>query len=237
MPHAADVVLAVHADLSAKYPAIARCLVVEDEPAGDFGVAHYYGRTSAGCARISFDVGYPPPRARVAHELTHDLHRAGTSEGGPWWMDPRDVVLRGYWAAMGYTTPLEEAISLALRVERERGFAAAWRYYPGEQLADAVGWLNYPGEGWGGADPGLFGGSYAAANLARIDAWARSVIPVAVTPPPLEVEDMDRATFDRWFLENVRRDVTPTIVAIKDAFNDHTHETAGPRVQLGNEPA
>lgn len=244
MSHAEAVVRAIHAELIAKYPAMAACLVVEDEPAGDFGLAHYYGRTPAGCARVSFDVGHTPPRARVAHELGgHDLHRGGTPIGGPFWMEPDDPVLLGYWDAMQYTTSLRDAIDTALRVERERGFAAAWPYYPGEQLADTVGWINYPGEGWGGADPGIYGGSYAADRLARVEAFLRSVRPAAAQPPT-EVDDMDRATYDRWWIENMRAHVTPTVVAIKDSYNDHEHDlvgsqlgrTSAPKVTLGNEP-
>lgn len=238
MSHADQLILEVRAALAATYPAIAACLKIDDESAGDFGIAHYRGLVG-GCAYVTFDAGRQPAPGVVAHELWHDAHRG--AGGSPFWMLRDDPVLVGYWQTMAYTTSLPDAITQAIARERELGTAAAWPYYTGEQMADAFAWVTYSGRGWGGADPGIYGGSYAPEHLARLDTFFRAVRPLPAPPPPQEVEDMDRATFDRWWIENMRQQVTPTVVALKDAFNDHDHttpegRTSGPIVHLGNEP-
>lgn len=235
MSHADEFVRAVHADLAPLYPAMPRCLDLADEPGGDFGIAHFLGIDARGCARLTFDVDKPASRYVAIHELTHGLHQyAG---GSPFWMRDDDPALVALWRVLGSPLSLAAAIAIAIDIERRYGFAAAWPYYLGEIFADGLAWA-LTGEG-----PMTFGGlqrygvTLTPDRAPALIALYRS-IPARATDRPVEVEDMDRETFDRWWLENMRREVTPTVVAIKDAFNDHEHaaRTGGPLVALGNEP-
>jgi hypothetical protein len=130
--HAADAVLELHAQLLRLYPGLPTCALVGDEPAGDFGIAHYLGLSLAGCARMTFDVGYAPRAVTKAHELGHAWH---DNTGG----DPRvyhvdDPVLKRWHEAVGYTVPLAEIIA--------RGEASDdWGALVGEQLAQAFAYI------------------------------------------------------------------------------------------------
>jgi hypothetical protein len=174
MAHADDLIREIHAELLPIYPAIPTCLDLADEDPTDFGNAHYWGLTTGGCARLTFDSGKTPPRGYVVHELCHAAH--DNAGGTPFGMFPDDPVLVGYWRAMRYTTTLEAAIAQARGIERQ-GASAAWPYYPGEQMADAFAWLRFPAQGWGGADPGIYGGSYDNDHLISVDEFFRGLRP------------------------------------------------------------
>ena len=178
MGHAEALIHEVHDLLMSRYPAIPRRLLLEGEPREWFGIARFWGLVD-GAARFSFEeLATPeddaPARGVVSHEMCHALHLIG---GGSPFMDTQqfegrpDPVLTGYWRAMGYTTTLEQAWATA-RARND------WKYWPGEQMADAFAWVVYRGQGWGGADPGIYGGSYAEENLMRLDYFFRSVQPV-----------------------------------------------------------
>lgn len=250
MSHADEVVAAVHGELTLDYPAIPPCVQVEDEPVGDFGIAHYLGLTPGGCAHLTFDAGYEPLRWTIAHELGHAMHQY--CGGSPFWMSEDDPVLSRFWPVRFPNGPsLGDVIRLAIRTEQEQGFGAAYGYYVGEIFADTFS--RVAGWGWSGLTAN-FDTPFLPPPL-RIDgevveqpapirdacaAFFRQLRPLGAIPPKEEVDEMDRDTFNRWFLEETRRLITPTIVAVKDVVNDHEHDvatrTSGPRVTLGNEP-
>lgn len=126
MSHADDYIRAVHAEISGKYPAVPKILHLSDEPAGDFGIAHFYGLSrDDGGAILSFDSGYQPGRRTVIHELGHAVHAVGGEE-----------FLRRYWVVRGFPLSIEDANAEALRLQNEGQAFASWSRWPMESFAE-----------------------------------------------------------------------------------------------------
>lgn len=139
MSHADTMVLEIHRELVPLYP-IPPCLEISDEPAGDFGIAHFYGVRPDGCGIltgwgiVSFDVGYLPTRHTVVHELGHGLHAYVQRFISP-------EVAHAFWAACGFTTSIVDAVAISNRFA-DAGYAyTAWQYAPNEVLADVFAFV------------------------------------------------------------------------------------------------
>ena len=236
MSHVNDMAMVMRAELARIYPAIPRCLDVGDEYAGDFGLAHYLGLRD-GCARLTFDEGRMPSRKMVAHELWHAAHEnAGET---PFTARPTDRVLRGFWLAMGYRIPYDSALAICEQKVMELGPNNAWGWYPGEQMAEAFGYVVARLRASAATAMWTRYGGYFNDRVPYLEAFFRSVRPAPPTSP--EEEEMTKEQFEVWFLEMTRKHIAPSERAIKDLLNDHAHIVSGnvtTRVveNLGNEP-
>lgn len=180
--HADEYILSVHQRLVSEYPAVPDAIALMDESAHDFGVAHfigvdaemylregfaYYGQTLDGIAVLTFDAGRTPAEWVVCHELGHGMH--ANLGGNPHRASPSDPVLQAYWAAMGYTTPLADAIAFAESQPYESGH----KYYPTEHFADAFAWVT--ANTFGSADYYRYGGSLTDAKRSELRAFFASL--------------------------------------------------------------
>ena len=148
MSHADEAILEVHAEANLRYPAVPDCVGLADEPAGDFGIAHFYGNdaqpgrggftfygiTGEGCALMSFDVGYTPTRRVILHELGHAIH----ARFGP-------PALFAYWAVRGFPLSVDAANAEASRLEPIPGQQFnSWARWPMESFAEDFACLDEP---------------------------------------------------------------------------------------------
>ena len=134
MSHADAMVREMHGALLPLYP-IPPCLEISDEPAGDFGIAHFYGVRADGCGVMTFDEGYLPSRHTVAHELGHGLHAYVQRflDADPY--GPGGVLFR-FWSACGFTVTVGAATSQAAALEAAGEAYQGWRRRPSEIIAE-----------------------------------------------------------------------------------------------------
>lgn len=128
MTHANEFVLGIRDELRNAGLMVSECVVVEDDPAGDFGIAWYYGiDRSTSCARMSYDVGYLPSRHTVVHEFGHDFHAKWQYAG----------VFEGFWSLVfGGFSPETAAHESNIQADAYQ----AWRRRPSEVIADLFAW-------------------------------------------------------------------------------------------------
>jgi hypothetical protein len=132
----------VHADLRRRYSAIPRNIAFSDEPAGDFGIAHMYYRTTGDL--ITFDEGRVPVLYVVAHELGHALSANVTKlRGGNGFTNG---LYDSFWGVRGYPGTPWEAQQRAIAAEAVR-LNSGYRSWPEENFADAFGAVNSYGQG------------------------------------------------------------------------------------------
>lgn len=233
---AADFVRAVHQRLVADYPAIPDAIALMDESAHDYGIAHflgidremfvregfaYYGQTLDGIAVLTFDAGRVPAEWVVAHELGHAMHE--NCGGTPNSLSANDSVLIAYWRAMGYTTPLAEAVAF---IEAQNDYFATHKWNPVEHFADAFAFVT--ANAFGSADFYRWGGGITAAKREELRAFFASLRSVQT-----EEDEMTPEEFERRWLEMYRKvQVSDTFDALKKVDADlatdlrlHTHET------------
>jgi len=146
-PGAEAVVESIHQELRAAYPlAIPPCINFQNEPAGDFGIAHFYGldrSTPTVCDMLlTFDEDRIPARYVVCHELGHAISLNVTLKRG---LDPfLSGLYQEFWEARSFAstaaaphTPLD-AQNLAIQKDQEV-VNGGYRYWPEENFADAFG--------------------------------------------------------------------------------------------------
>lgn len=122
MSHADATVLAIRDELRASGFKVSKCLVIQDDPQGDFGIAWYTGIVN-GCAQMRYDVGYLPTKHTVVHEFGHDMHSKWQSSD----------ILPLFWETVGFPVAMGQAITGDSQYQR-------WRRTPGEILADLFAW-------------------------------------------------------------------------------------------------
>lgn len=223
-PGATDVVAAIHAELRRTYRAVPPRLNVGDEPAGDFGIAHFYGLDRLTARdddfRLTFDAGRIPSRYVVCHELGHALSLNVTLKRGG---DPfTNGLFDEFWEARGFTRAIDaprtpmEGQELAMRLDRE-SLNGGYRFWPEEHFADAFGAINSYGQGT------LITATYGAGlEEARLRDFFRSL------------GGLYMATLDQEDLRNIANYLLPEIIgAIKAGFNE-TLPAVADRVVAGD---
>lgn len=131
----------IYSELKAEY-AIPECYTVQDEPQGDFGIAHFWGLKN-GCGSISFDSGYLPQEYTIRHEIGHALSALWNegSNAGP--MHERFWIARGFNEAPNAPHTAWQAQLLAIQKDKESP-NGGYRYWPEEAFADTFGVVNTP---------------------------------------------------------------------------------------------
>lgn len=184
----------VHGALAPTYPALPRCYSWDPDPPNDYPWGTWQTLTPERCATFTFDVHWLIPEWVVAHELGHAMHALA----GGWPRDLRldDPVLPLYWQAAGFTTSWPDAFAHAMATRRHDDA-------PGEHFADAFAWLTY--RGYGGCDPGIYGGRWDDATLARLDAFYRSLRPEVNEVTEEQVRELLKGYVSKAELEDYKR--------------------------------
>jgi hypothetical protein len=132
----------VHEALRARYGAIPRIVAFSDEPAGDFGIAHFYYRSDGDL--ITFDEGRVPVLYVVAHELGHALSRNVTKlRGGDGFTNG---LYDSFWKVRRFPGTPMQAQQAAIAKEAV-AVNSGYRFWPEENFADAFGAVNSYGQG------------------------------------------------------------------------------------------
>lgn len=120
--------------------ALPNAIDTHDEPAGDFGIAHFHGIIN-GRGQLTFDNDRIPLRYTVTHECGHMLSSWATAKRGG---DPfTNGLYDEFWAARGFPgTPMDSQLR-ALAAERIV-LNSGYRYWPEEMFADTFGVVNTP---------------------------------------------------------------------------------------------
>ena len=105
------------------------CFISNDEPPGDFGIAHFHGLTANGCANLTFDNDRIPWEYTVKHEIGHALSAMwnGGSSAGP--------MHEAWWKVRGFPGTAWEAQLRAIDLDRQR-LNGGYIYWPEEAFAD-----------------------------------------------------------------------------------------------------
>lgn len=128
MAHADAYIYAIRDELRSLGYSVSQCLLIDDDPQGDFGIAWYLGiDRSTGCARMRYDVGYLPSKHTVVHEFGHDIHAKWEAAG----------IFQGFWSAAGFPLTPDEAINAARASGSQYGY---WQRTPSEMLAEVFAW-------------------------------------------------------------------------------------------------
>lgn len=131
-PGAQEFVTAIWYELrGAGYP-LPKGFIANDEPSGDFGIAHTWG-LSNGLANFTFDAGRIPNRYTVVHEIGHAISAE--------WARRRDIdqwsggMYDAFWAARNFPGTAWQAQLNAIEVSKTSE-AKGWRLWPEESFAD-----------------------------------------------------------------------------------------------------
>jgi hypothetical protein len=121
-----------------------RGFITNDEPSGDFGIAHFNGLNSEGYARFTFDNHQVPTRYVVLHEIGHAVSAeiARRRDMNNWPSGLYDE----YWAARNFPGRAWEAQLRAIELEKQC-LNCGYRYWPEESFADTFGAVNSWGQG------------------------------------------------------------------------------------------
>lgn len=130
--------------LKARFPAMAGCINILDEPAGDFGIAHAWWNQYQNCpAHVSFDVGYNPTKKTIRHELMHLLcfnwaWKMNNGNYGP--------LMEMFWKARGYPGTAAESDAKAASLVNVDQWKS-WQHWSLEIFAeDLTACLSEPGD-------------------------------------------------------------------------------------------
>lgn len=145
MSHSDEFIVSVHERIKARVPGVPDQLALMDEPAGDFGIAHflgvdrepglrpdfnYYGTTRDGIAVLTFDAGYTPEERVVVHELGHAL-QDNTDGAADMWLGRSP--LYPFWAARGLPGTPDDSDR---KVNEFSDQYERWRHYAAEIFAE-----------------------------------------------------------------------------------------------------
>lgn len=102
------------------------CLVVSDEPSGDFGIAHASFHND--CAYMSFDDAYEPTQHTILHEIGHVFQFANPD------------ILEAFWGTAGISTTIVTSNAIAKQLQDEGQAYQSWRHWAVEIFADFFAW-------------------------------------------------------------------------------------------------
>jgi len=148
-PGAQEAVLAVQAEIRQKCRAVPPKINYADEPAGDFGIAHFYGLDISTALdsdfRETFDAGRIPQRYVIIHELGHALSaNVSLYRGGDGFTNG---LYNEFWRVRGFPGTPWEAQLKAIELTNTQGDAAGYKWWPEENFADAFGAVYSYGQG------------------------------------------------------------------------------------------
>lgn len=129
------------------YPAFqGKTLSLADEPAGDFGVAHFYGVTADDVIVLTFDSGYRPGIKTVWHEFGHALQSITDGETFPdLWSG--SAAIRGYWTARRFPGTPADSDRRAQELGAQGKQFESWQHWATEIFAEGTSVASVPGTG------------------------------------------------------------------------------------------
>jgi len=189
----AERIAAVHQTLSPRFEIVPECWTWEPDAPNDYPFATWR-YIKDGCPHYTFDVHWLIPEWVVAHELGHAIH--ALAGGDPINIRLDDTVLMPFWREAGFAVTWDEAYGFYLANRQHK-------YAPSEHFADAFSYLTYGG--FGDCDPGIYGGKWDEATLARLDVFFKSIRAEVIEVTEEEVRRLLEGYVSKTELEAYKR--------------------------------